>query len=86
MTRPNRGAVCHAHDATRSCRARWDAVVRAEFIWQDYVGWLWLHPKVDNHTPWEFCPWCGHTLPTLPDDDPLDRIRQADGFDGEDGG
>lgn len=84
--RPHRGAVCSAHDASQACRARYDAVAKGLFLWQDYVGWLWLGSAVDTTAPWEFCPWCGETLPELEEEDPLERIRQADGYDGEDGG
>lgn len=89
--RPRRGDTCSAHDTGAYCPERFAAVARREFIWQDYVGWLWLHPKVDQLTPWEFCPWCCESLPDAADedallDDPLDEYRQADGYDGEEGG
>lgn len=65
MTRPIRGSVCSAHDASRSCRSRYDAVANGRFLWQDYVGWLWLDSAVDTTARWEFCPFCGNTLPNL---------------------
>lgn len=84
--RPHRGAVCAEHDASRSCRARYDAVAKGRFFWQDFVGWIWLD-SIDPTSRWEFCPWCAETLPALAEeDDPLEDVRQADGFDGEDGG
>lgn len=99
--RPRRGDTCAATDATRACPERYAAVQRGEFLYQDYVGWLWLHPKVDRVTPWDFCPWCGCDLPTLAEeDDPeadvspylvdddatfLEQLRHVDGVDFYDG-
>lgn len=86
--RPRRGDTCSPTDEGRYCPERYAAIQREEFIHQEFVGWLWLHPKVDNVTPWDFCPWCGESLPALAEeDDLLDTLRQADGaWDGEDGG
>jgi hypothetical protein len=85
--RPRRGETCSDADAGRACLERWEAVAGGRFFWQDFVGWIWLD-SCDPHTPWDFCPWCGETLPDLAEeDDLLDEMRQADGaWDGEDGG
>lgn len=84
--RPHRGAVCDAHDASQSCRARYDAVIKGRFFWQDYVGWIWAD-SMDPSARWEFCPWCGETLSDLAEEgDPSEDMRHADGWDGEDGG
>lgn len=84
MTRPLRGAICSPTDASKSCRARYDAVAKGRFFRQDYVGWLWLDSKVDPHDPWDICPWCGEELPALAEEDLGEE--QADGWDGEEGG
>jgi hypothetical protein len=85
VTRPRRGETCHPDAAGRACPERYDAVRAARFFWQDFVGWLWLD-SVDPHTPWDFCPWCGETLAPLAEETTPDRIRQADGYDDEEGG
>ena len=79
-----RGAVCAREDASHACRARYTAVARGRFFWQDYVGWLWLD-SVDPNAPWDFCPWCAETLPDLGEED-AGHEQHADGWDGEDGG
>jgi hypothetical protein len=82
---PRADATCAPHDPAQACRARYEAVAAGRFFWQDFVGWLW-RDSVDRFQPWDFCPWCGETLPTLTPYDILDRVRQCDGFDGEEGG
>lgn len=83
---PRRGDTCSRTDSTRACPERWAAVAAGRFFHQDFVGWLWLDSAVDPCDPWDICPWCGEELPEVADEDVLDRFRQADGFDGEDGG
>jgi len=84
---PRRGDRCSRQDASRACPERFAAVAKGRFFRQAFVGWLWLDSAVDPNDPWDICPWCGEELPDLDEeDDPLADLRQADGFDGEDGG
>ena len=75
--------VCTAEDATVECVERCLAVRRGTFWFsRGAQGWLWSG-AASVCDPWQLCPWCGGTLPTLTSATPqmLEDYRQADGSD-----
>lgn len=69
---------CHSSTPQVACVERHDAVRRGSFWFSvEARGWLWSY-SVTFPDPWQTCPWCGGSLPSL--QSAVERLwEQADG-------